>query len=133
MGEFSVLSLGLTVEILISLRFGTPSPSIYWNHRVRGKSRKSLCGSIFCGQNLENRRVRNALTLDIFSCLIAKFFSSAQLGDADMAWSAQNLERLGLTFNILWNKGLTMLPRIGFPVLGMDGSYCLWLSTIHAF
>lgn len=35
-------------------------------------------------QNLENKRVRRASTLDICSCLIADIFGSAELGDADM-------------------------------------------------
>ena len=50
-----------------------------------------------------------------------------------MAWSAQNLERLGLIGKILRNKELVLLLGMGFPVFGMDGTYCLWLNTMHAF
>jgi hypothetical protein len=34
-----------------------PSPSIYWNHNVRGKFRRYLLKSIACRQNLENKTV----------------------------------------------------------------------------
>jgi len=33
---------------------GIPLPLDLWNHRVRGKSRNNLCGSIFYGKKIEN-------------------------------------------------------------------------------
>lgn len=32
---------------------GTPSPSVYWNHRLRAKMQINLWGTITCGQNLD--------------------------------------------------------------------------------
>jgi hypothetical protein len=77
--------------------------------------------------------VRWVFTRNIFSWLIAKFIVSIELGDGGMTWSAQNLERIGLTGKILQNKELVLLPATSFPVLGRDGSYCFWLNTMYAF
>ena len=46
-----------------------------------------------------------------------------------MALSSQNLERVGVTGKILWNKELALLPWAEFPVFGMRLSYCSRLST----
>jgi len=37
---------------------GIPLPGgVSWNQSFSGKSRESLCGSIFCGQNLETKEL----------------------------------------------------------------------------
>jgi len=77
--------------------------------------------------------VRGVFTRNIFSCLIAKFLISIELWDGGMAWSAQNLERIGLICKILRNKELGVLPAVDFTVSGMDSSYCFWLNTMYAF
>lgn len=63
--------------------------------------------------------------ITIFSSLLANIFVSMELGWVDMAGRPQNLERQRVKCKILLGTELTDAAGLGFPVLGMDCSYCL--------
>ena len=93
----------------------------------------SLCRSVFCGGDVENKKVRRISDLNIFSCLIAKVFNLGELVTSGMARAAQNPEPAGLICKILWNKGLAAKREADFFVSGTGVVYCLWLNTEHSF
>ena len=43
------------------LRKAPLPPPVYWNHRVRGKSRNNLWGTITCGQNLDVKELTSGI------------------------------------------------------------------------
>jgi hypothetical protein len=68
--------------------------------------------------------------ITIFSSLLANIFVSAELGGVDMVGRRQNLERQRVICKILLDKELDDAAALGFPVSGMDCSYCLGLNTM---
>ena len=51
------------ISVLGKILFGgiPPSPPVYWNHWVRGKTQSNLRPAITCGQNLCNKGVKHAV------------------------------------------------------------------------
>jgi len=75
-----------------------------------GEMRGSLCRAIFCGADVENKRVRWVSTPIFFCCLLAKILNTCELGVCVVTSTPQNLERVGVKGKILWNKELALLP-----------------------